>query len=236
MSRPIISPLQPFFRTGDHPCPYIEGMSERKIVTELTANLGPAIYNELSRAGFRRSHAIAYRPACPGCSACLPVRIVVKPPAGSAKRVLKTNQDLAVSFVKPVATVEQYRLFVRYQHIRHAGGDMAAMSFGDFRAMIEDSPLDTVLMLARDGGGRLLGVCLADLLDDGCSAVYSFFEPDAPERSLGTWIVLQLVERMRATGKPYVYLGYWIENSRKMAYKRRFKPLEALGTRGWNPI
>jgi arginine-tRNA-protein transferase len=238
MTRLTVTPFQQFYRTGAQPCPYIDGRAERKIITELAGPGGVSLYNELSRAGFRRSHTLAYRPACGQCTACLPVRIDANEhqPGRSAKRLLQHNRDLVVTTIKPSATAEQYRLFVRYQHARHEGGDMAAMSFGDYRAMVEDSPLDTVLVTARDGEGRLMAVCLTDDLDDGCSAVYSFYEPDAPRRSLGTWLVLQLIERMRRRRLAYVYLGYWIEGSPKMNYKVRFRPLEALGPRGWEPV
>ena len=238
MKRVIPPPFQQFYRTGAQPCPYLDGRVERKVLTELTGPLAVPIYNDLSRAGFRRSHSLAYRPACTSCQACLPVRIVADGFVFGrwARRACRTNADLEVQVIPAEATREQYRLFARYQHARHNDSDMATMSFTDFRAMIEDSPLDTVLMTARDPAGRLVAACLADDLDDGCSAVYSFFEPEAPRRGLGTWLVLQLIERVRRRNLPYVYLGYWIEGSAKMGYKTRFQPLEAFAAGGWRPV
>ncbi|HLY55524.1 MAG TPA: arginyltransferase [Stellaceae bacterium] len=238
MKRLIPPSFQQFYRTSAQPCPYVEGRLERKVITEISGPLAAAIYNELSRAGFRRSHSLAYRPACGACVACLPVRIVASAFVGgrSARRIERMNEDLRLTDLPPRATPEQYRLFRRYQHARHAESDMATMSYGDYAAMVESSPLDTVLLAARDRDGRLVAACLADELDDGCSAVYSFFEPNEPKRGLGTWLVLQLVERARRRGQDYVYLGYWIAGSAKMDYKIRFRPLEALGAEGWSPV
>jgi arginine-tRNA-protein transferase len=238
MNRPLASHQQHFYRTSALPCPYLDGRVERKLITELAGPGASAFYSELSRAGFRRSYRIAYRPACTRCAACRPVRIPVMEfvQGRSARRLRQVNADLTIRAIQPNATIEQYRLFARYQRIRHGDSDMAAMSYDDYRLMIEDSPLDTRLVTARDGEGRLVAACLIDGLDDGCSAVYSFFDPDQPRRSLGTWLVLQLIDGMRDAGLPYVYLGYWIDGSPKMRYKARFRPLEALTANGWCAI
>ncbi|MGE0717662.1 MAG: arginyltransferase [Alphaproteobacteria bacterium] len=235
MNRLAPQPLQHFYRTAALPCPYLDGRMERKVLTEISGSAAAALYNGLSRAGFRRSHHLAYRPACAGCNACIPVRVAVDrfTPSRNLRRLARDSADLTATEEPPVATGEQYRLFARYQRSRHAESDMATMTFGDYRAMVEDSPIETLLATLRDPGGRLLAACLADRLDDGFSAVYSFFEPDEARRSLGTILVLRLVERAIALGLPYVYLGYWIADSRKMAYKARFRPLEALGPGGW---
>jgi arginine-tRNA-protein transferase len=233
----VVAP-QHFYRTAALPCPYVHGRVERKLVTELAGRDAAGFYNALSRAGFRRSHTLAYRPACAGCQACLPVRI---PIAGfalsrSLKRVHNRNRDLAARLAPPAATVEQFRLFVRYQRLRHADSDMAAMTYGDYRAMVEDSPVATGLVELRDGDGALAGACLVDILDDGLSAVYSFYDPSDGNRSLGILLVLALVDEARRRGLPYVYLGYLIAESPKMAYKSRFRPLEGLGPEGWRRI
>jgi arginine-tRNA-protein transferase len=225
-----------FFTTAPMPCPYLDGRLERKIVTDLSGPGADAVHDALSRAGFRRSHTIAYAPACPGCQACLPVRIVVADfePRGTLKRIWKANQDLETGLLSSAATAEQYQLFSRYQQHRHGESDMALMGFFDYRSMVEDSPIDTTMAEFRGPGGGLLGACLLDRMADGLSAVYSFFDPDTPgRRSLGTYMVLWLVEQARAEGLDYVYLGYWIAESRKMAYKDRFRPLEAFGPEGW---
>jgi len=235
MNRTSPQPLQHFYRTASLPCPYLDGKLERKVLTDLSGPMSAALYNALSRAGFRRSHHLAYRPACPGCSSCVPVRVAARAfdPSRTMRRLARRNLDLAGAEEPALATGEQYRLFVRYQRSRHRESDMATMTYGDFRAMVEDSPIETALHTLRDREGTLLAACLADRLDDGFSAVYSYFAPDQDRRSLGTALVLRMVERAVALGLPYVYLGYWIRASRKMAYKARFRPLEALGPDGW---
>jgi arginine-tRNA-protein transferase len=228
-------PLQHFHRTASLPCPYVPGNIERKVVTHLAGHDAQGLFDELSRAGFRRSHHLAYRPACPSCHACVPVRVDAARFRWSPnlRRIRARNADLAVSDLAPRATAEQFRLFTRYQRCRHAGSDMADMTYGDYRAMVEDTPVTTRMIEFRDPAGTLLSGCLADRMDDGYSAVYSFYDPSRGGRSLGTWAILWLIERARAQGLPWVYLGYWIADSRKMAYKTRFRPLEALGPAGW---
>ncbi|MBF0355473.1 MAG: arginyltransferase [Alphaproteobacteria bacterium] len=224
-----------FYTTAPLPCPYLEGRFERKLVTELAGPDGKKLHEALSRAGFRRSHAIAYAPACPNCRACIPVRIRVddfKPDRGM-RRNLAANQQLSIVRGPARATGEQYHLFTRYQDARHSGSDMALMGFYDYRSMVEDSPIESFLIEMRGQDGHLQGVCLGDALSDGLSAVYSFYETLEPKRSLGTRIVLWLIEEAKRLGLPYVYLGYWIAESRKMSYKARFQPLEAFGPSGW---
>jgi arginyl-tRNA--protein-N-Asp/Glu arginylyltransferase len=236
--QPMFLPPQHFYRTASLPCPYLPGKLERKLITELAGQDAQSFYNALSRAGFRRSHHLAYRPACSQCAACVPVRIPVADflLSRSLKRIQKINADLRIRLVEPCASLEQFRLFVRYQRSRHADSDMASMTFGDFRAMIEDSPVASRLIELRDERGSFLGACLLDMLDDGLSAVYSFYDPHQPRRSLGTLLVLALIEASRQLALPYAYLGYWIADSRKMAYKARFRPLESLGRDGWRRL
>jgi len=236
MNRPVCDQPHRFFMgTRALPCPYIAGRLERKVVTDLATPNAADLYERLSRAGFRRSHGLAYRPACPGCAACVPVRIV----AGefnwtrTFRRIQARNTDLRISEMSAQATMEQYRLFIRYQRGRHAGGEMSTMTFRDYRAMVEDTPVDTRIVEFRDPAGPLVAVMLADRQADAMSAVYSLYEPDLPARSLGTSMILWLVERARSEKIPYVYLGYWIAESSKMAYKARFSPLEGLGPGGW---
>jgi arginyl-tRNA--protein-N-Asp/Glu arginylyltransferase len=224
-----------FMVTSELPCPYLSGRFERKLVTELTGAGAQDQYELLSRAGFRRSHSIAYRPACTGCSACVPVRIVVAgfQLAGSLARIRRRNADLSLSITVPRATREQYALFGQYLDQRHGDGEMAGMDFRDYRAMVEDTAVDSRMLELRDSSDTLLAACLADWSSDGVSAVYSFFAPEAARRSLGSDMILRLIEVARNDHLPYVYLGYWIQNSRKMAYKSRFRPLEAFGSKGW---
>lgn len=229
---------QHFYRTSALPCPYLPGKTERKLVTELAGRQATVFYNELSRAGFRRSHHVAYRPACIGCGACVPVRIPVADFAEtrSLRRIRNGNRDLLRRYLDADATLEQFRLFQRYQRSRHADSDMAAMTFGDYQSMVEDSPVPTKMVELRDVEGQLHGIGLYDPLDDGLSAVYSFYAPEEPKRSLGTMLVLALIEEARRRKLAYVYLGYWIADSAKMSYKARFRPLEALEAKGWQRI
>ena len=227
-----------FYTTAPLPCPYVPGRTERKVVTEITGPESESVHDRLSRAGFRRSHNIAYAPVCPGCSACLPIRIPVASfhPNRTQRRIARANPAVE-GFPTPArASAEQFQLFQRYQQARHGDGDMATMSFYDYRAMVEDTPIETWLVEFRDPDQRLLGACLTDRLGDGLSAVYSYFAPDLERRSLGTWAVLWLVERARALGLPYVYLGYWVKDSRKMAYKAQFRPCEILTAGQWRPL
>jgi len=233
--QPQIRPLQQFFRSGPMPCPYLPGRVERKLFTRLAGPYASEVNSTLSRAGFRRSHDIVYRPVCPTCSACVPVRIPVAAfdMTRSQRRVLRTNHDLSLTEVPAVATGEQYRLFAAYQSSRHGDSDMARMAMADFAAMIDEGRADTSVFEARESTGRLLGCMLTDRLSDGFSAVYSFYDAKQERRSVGSYMILSLIARAQEEGLPYVYLGYWIAQSRKMAYKARFRPLEALGRDGW---
>ena len=217
------------------PCPYLPGRVERRVITELASRNAPELHDALSRAGFRRSHSIAYAPACPDCNACQAVRVVAGEfiPSRSHRRVQKVNSEITVQLIPAAATAEQFELFSIYQKSRHGSGDMSKMDFFDYQALVEDSPVDTALVEFRDAGGRLIAVCLADILGDGLSAVYSFFATDLPERSLGTLMVLWLIEKARKMGLPYVYLGYWIADCGKMSYKVRFRPIEVRMADGW---
>ena len=234
----LLVPPQHFYRTSALPCPYLTDHFERKLITELAGHEAQTLYNTLSRAGFRRSHHLAYRPACARCAACIPVRIPVAQftMSRSLRRIRRINADLLARVLEPRATVEHFRLFTRYQRSRHVDSDMASMTFGDFRAMIEESPVASRLVEVVRPRGGTLGACLVDLLDDGLSAVYSYFDPEERRRSLGTLLVLALIDAALERGLRYVYLGYWIAESRKMAYKARFRPLEALTREGWHRL
>jgi arginine-tRNA-protein transferase len=227
-----------FYRMPPRPCPYLQGRTEQNIFTELSGPAVSQLYDALTQAGFRRSHNVAYRPSCPGCQACVPVRVVAWQfqPTRSQIRVARMNADVTEDEAPGLATPEQYALFARYLSARHADGEMAGMTYADYVAMVEDSPLNTLVAEYRDSAGKLIGACLVDRLHDGLSAVYSFFEPAQSERSLGTYMIQRLIERTRAAGLPYLYLGYWISGSRKMAYKANFRPLEGLTSRGWTVL
>lgn len=227
-----------FFVTVPAPCPYLPGRLERKVFTRLNGNDPAGLNNNLTHAGFRRSQSIAYKPACEGCNACVSVRVPVDrfSPSRGFRRVLARNADLALTERPPVATEDQFRLLRTYLESRHPGGGMVEMDALDFAAMIEDSPIDTHVAEFRDPAGQLQAACLIDRLEDGLSLVYSFYNADDTSRSLGTMVVLRQIERARELGLPYVYLGYWIEECRKMNYKGRYQPLEGLGPEGWKPL
>jgi arginyl-tRNA--protein-N-Asp/Glu arginylyltransferase len=226
-----------FFITAPSPCPYLQGRVERKVFTHLVGHDARSLNTQLSQGGFRRSQNIAYRPACDGCAACVSVRVPVNTFAltGSFRRNLKTNADIDATVVKSEATSEHYSLFRSYIDQRHSDGGMADMTVLDFSAMIDDNFVDSRLVeyRVRSDGGRLVGAVLIDILGDGISMIYSFYDPDERRRSLGTYMILDNIARVRRLGLPFLYLGYWVQGSRKMDYKSRFLPQERLTADGW---
>ncbi len=236
---PVTKPLQMprFFVTPSSPCPYLPGQEERKIFTRLTGD-DPAHMNDmLSDIGFRRSQNIAYRPACISCSACKSSRIPVArfEPDRTMRRTVRRNQDLYLGVGGASATLEQYQLLRKYLGSRHSDGGMANMDAFDYRMMVEDSPINTTILEFRDGGedGNLVAASITDIVGDGLSMVYSYFDPDYADRSLGSYMILRHIQLAREMELKYVYLGYWIEGCRKMDYKTRFRPIELLGPEGW---
>jgi len=224
-----------FFITSPLPCPYLDGKYERRLVAELSGPGSLNLNNKLSRVGFRRSHNLAYTPICNGCSACLAVRNVVDDfqPSTSQKRVLRLNKNIYGIESSAKASTQRYKLFSLYQKSRHVGGDMASMDYFDFQALIEETPVDTSIIDFYDERENLVGGCLVDVLEDGLSAVYSYFHPDYRRNSLGSYIILWLIEKSNQLDLPYVYLGYWIQGNQKMAYKNKFQPLEFYSADGW---
>ena len=229
-----------FFLTAPSPCPYLPGRNERKVFAHLPLSEGALVNDTLTEVGFRRSQNIAYRPACDGCDACASVRIPVEgyPFAKSERRVLDRNADLSRHLVEAEATLEQFELLRRYLTARHAEGGMADMVWSDYVAMVEDTAVRTHLIEYRlpsqdRGPGDLVGCILVDMLKDGLSLVYSFYDPTATRRSLGSFAILDHIRQAQSLGAPYVYLGYWVGGSAKMAYKARFNPLEVLRPGGW---
>lgn len=237
-----------FYLTAPSPCPYLPNRDERKVFTHLIGRRAPALNDTLTQSGFRRSQTIAYRPACESCRACVSVRVSVPDFrwTRSFRRVFERNRDLIGQSIESRPSSEQYSLFRHYLDARHADGGMADMSVLDYATMIEDSHVETRLVEYRRRGpdssingrgtGPLLAVCVTDLLADGLSMVYSFYEPGEAGRSLGTYVILEHIARAAALRLPHVYLGYWVQGSRKMAYKARFLPQERLGMNGWDRI
>ncbi len=238
-------PIAPqFYVTAPQPCPYLDGRQERKLFTALPVDNATRLNDALSKQGFRRSQNVLYRPSCAECNACLSARIRVADfaPNRSQRRTLRRNSDLRREATSPWATEDQYGLFRRYLDSRHADGGMADMDIFEFAAMIEETPVKSRVVEYTappdrpDGRRRLTAVCLTDVLDDGVSMVYSFYEPDRIGDSLGTYIILDHIEIARQAGLPYVYLGYWVPGSRKMGYKANFSALEIYKNGRWQVI
>lgn len=226
--------LKAFYLTRPDVCDYLSDRTEAKTVVELDGADAQIWANILSRAGFRRSHNVCYVPSCPSCRACLSVRVRAPAfvPSKTMRKVAGKNKSARLSFVPNIATTEQYELFKAYLSARHAGGKMEKMTFEEYRAMIEDSPIETVLLEAREDN-RLIAVMLVDVFDDGLSAVYDFFDPEMKKRSVGTFMILELIRLTKERGLPFVYLGYLIRGLSNMAYKERFKPLEYYRDGEW---
>jgi leucyl-tRNA---protein transferase len=234
-----------FYLTAPSPCPYLPGQEERKVFTHLVGERAPELNNLLTHGGFRRSQSIAYRPACERCRACVSVRVIADEFRATRRmrRVLERNRDLIGEMRVGVPTSEQYSVFRAYLDARHYDGGMADMTVLDYAMMVEDSHVQTRLVEYRRrgpdagitgrGDGELLAVALTDVLKDGLSMVYSFYEPEFGHRSLGTFMILDHIARARRMGLAYVYLGYWVRDSRKMDYKGRFLPQERLAPEGW---
>jgi arginine-tRNA-protein transferase len=234
-----------FFLTAPSPCPYLDGQFERKVFTHLVGNKAPEMNDLLTQGGFRRSQNIAYRPACETCRACVSVRILAQEfePSRNMRRVTQRNSDLIGAMYDAEPSTEQYSLFRAYLDARHRKGGMSDMTVLDYAMMVEDTHVDTKVIEYRRRGpdsfitgrgqGELLGVALTDKMGDGLSMVYSYFDPEMEDRSLGTFMILDHIARARAMDLPHVYLGYWVNGSRKMNYKMRYLPQEHLGPKGW---
>jgi len=234
-----------FYLTAPSPCPYLAGKEERKVFTHLVGERAGELNNILTQGGFRRSQSIAYRPACEDCRACVSVRVVAKDfrPTPSMRRIMRRNADIAGEMRIAVPTSEQYAVFRAYLDSRHRDGGMADMTVLDYAMMVEDSHIETRIIeyrrkdpdapAGKRAAGELVAIALTDVLGDGLSMVYSFFEPDEAARSLGTYMVIDHIARAQSMGLAYVYLGYWVRGSRKMDYKSRFLPQERLMPEGW---
>jgi len=229
-----------FYVTAPQPCPYLSGRFERKLFTHLTHDKPQALIDNLLKGGFRRSQNIAYRPACDGCTSCVSVRVRVNSFiwTRSFKRTMARNCDITGESIRAKATSEQYSLFRAYIDSRHGDGGMVDMTVLDFSAMVDDSFVNSRMVeyrLASPTGGRgpLVAAVLTDRLDDGLSMIYSFYEPELGSRGLGTFMILDHIQRAQRFGLPYLYLGYWVDGSSKMNYKAKFRPQERLTPDGW---
>lgn len=231
-----------FYLTKPTPCPYLPDRLERKAFTPLIGPRSKGLNDALAKAGFRRSQTISYRPLCDGCNACVSIRIPCSRFRWSKRfrRCLQKNTDLIRDVLPPIATDEMHDLFRRYLDARHADGGMADMDATDFANMIEETHVETHVVTYRlqhkaaDGDeGQLVGAVLVDWLDDGLSLVYAFYDPDLVHRSLGTYMILDHIRALNGGPFPNLYLGYWVEGSKTMDYKRHFQPQEHLTQEGW---
>ncbi|NBZ87479.1 arginyltransferase [Stagnihabitans tardus] len=238
-------PIAPqFYVTAPQACPYLDGRMERKLFTALQGEHAQKLNDALSKQGFRRSQNVLYRPSCAECSACLSARIRVADfqPNRTQRKVMKAASHLRRNATSPWATEDQFALFRRYLDARHADGGMADMDVFEFAAMVEETPIKSrVIEYTRpsrpgERGRPLAAVSLTDVFDDGLSMVYSFYDPDLADLSLGTFAILDHIEIAREAGLPFVYLGYWVPGSRKMGYKAKFSALEIYKGGQWSPI
>ncbi len=231
-----------FYVTAPQPCPYLAGRMERKLFTALQGEQAEAMNDTLSKQGFRRSQNVLYRPSCADCCACLSARIRVADfvATRSQRRILRRNRHLQRQVTSAWATEDQFDLFRRYLDARHADGGMADMDVFEFAAMIEETPVRTRVLEyvqpEETGQRQLRAVCLTDVLDDGLSLVYSFFEPTLAEDSLGSYMILDQIALAEKVGLPYVYLGYWVPGSPKMDYKAKFAALEVYHDGRWQDL
>jgi arginine-tRNA-protein transferase len=226
-----------FYLTAPYPCSYLPGREARSQVAAPAHRIDSRMYGELVRAGFRRSGHHTYRPRCDACQACTPVRVRVDEfvPGRAQRRCEGRNARLEATVVPLRYRAEYYDLYRRYQAARHAGGGMDRDSREQFAQFLLQSHVNSALVEFRDRGALVM-VALVDRVPDGLSAVYTFFDPTRVRDSLGTYAVLWQIGLARRLNLPYLYLGYWIRDARKMAYKIRFQPLEALGAGGWRPL
>jgi arginine-tRNA-protein transferase len=222
------------YTTYPHRCSYLEGEEATTLFIDPRQAVDQALYSNLSLLGFRRSGNHIYRPHCSHCNACVPARVPVRDfaPNRSQKRCIRKNADLQVAELDSIATDECYGLYERYIATRHADGDMYPPDRDQYESFL-NNPWNVTRYVGFSEGDTLIAVAVVDEMQDGVSAIYTFYHPDAEPRSPGRYAVLWQIEACRERELPYVYLGYWIRNCAKMAYKADFQPLELMVNNRW---
>lgn len=223
-----------FYTTQPQPCSYLSNRQSTTLFADPQATLDSAIYGQLIEQGFRRSGEYLYRPDCPTCSACMSLRIPVTEfiPNRSQRRTWQRNRDIEVTALPPRYSDEQFRLYQRYIHSRHRGGEMDNPTPESYLTFLTSSWSDTIFYGFRLEQ-KLLAVAVADQLRTGLSAVYTFFDPEYAAHSPGNYAILWLIQEARRRNLPWLYLGYWIKECPKMAYKNRYQPFEIYQNGSW---
>jgi leucyl-tRNA---protein transferase len=226
-----------FFITPGHPCSYLPRRQAHTLFLDPRETITPATYQQLTEQGFRRSGGHLYRPHCRSCQACIATRIPVATfePSRSQRRTWRRNRDLTVQVHRAAFSPRFYDLYARYIAGRHGDGDMYPPSKDQFRSFLLSQWSDT-LFICSYLEDALVAVAVTDRQSQGLSAIYTFFDPDRPDRGLGVWSVLQQIDLARKLGLPHVYLGYWIRNSEKMSYKTAYRPVELMLNGEWSEV
>lgn len=222
----------------EHACGYLEDQTSISVFADPSMEMDNRLYSALSRLGFRRSGNHVYRPQCPSCSACWTYRVIVDEfqPSKNHRRTLKANQALKIQMTSASASADDYELYEKYICMRHKDGDMYPPSFQQYEEFLFSDWCETILLKAFDEKGKLHALMALDILDDGLSAVYSFFDPESPFKSLGNYLVLKTIELCQQQGLPYCYLGYYIKECGKMNYKQQYRPAEVFVNNHWQKL
>lgn len=222
----------------EHECGYLDEQTSISVFADPSMEFDNNLYSALSRLGFRRSANHVYRPQCPSCSACQAYRVISNEftPNKTQKRLLKANQDLTIELTPAKASADDYELYEKYISLRHKDGEMYPPSFEQYDEFLFSEWCDSILLKAHEPNGNLVGIMVLDILDDGLSAVYSFFDPESSYKSLGVYLILETIALCQRQQFPYCYLGYYIKGCQKMSYKASYKDAEVFVDNRWQKL